>query len=190
MDTIDSGLKGGKSKRTRHVPVPAYLAEDLRALRQIQSFALRRVPEAGDRVFLSPKHRPLDSHGNPARVLLRRVLERAGIPYRDDRGRVDVDIHALRRTAGTRLLRHSVPLATVAKILGHTDVRLTVKHYEDLRIADTKRAVAGVPEVGGAAREQQPAQARRRLKSASPSVASADRPLFPQIRPHDLPAFG
>jgi integrase len=136
-----------KSKRTRHVPVPGYLVEDLRALRQVQSFALRHVPEAEDRVFLSPKHKPLDSHGNPARVVLTRLLERAGIPYHDDRGRVNVDIHALRRTAGTRLLRHAVPLASVAKVLGHTDVRLTMKHYEGLEVEDLKRAVEGVPEL-------------------------------------------
>jgi integrase len=108
------------------------------------------MPEAGDRVFLSPKHRPLDPHGNPARVLLTRLLERAGIPYLDENGRVAVDIHALRRTAGTRLARHSVPLATVSAIMGHSDVRLTARYYVDLRIADTKKAVEGVPEVGAA----------------------------------------
>jgi integrase len=147
-DVVTVRADVAKSKRTRHVPAPGYLIDDLRALRQIQSFALRRVPEAGDRVFLSPKHKPLDSHGNPARVLLTRLLERAGIPYRDERGRVTVDIHSLRRTAGTRLLRHAVPLAAVAKFLGHTDPRLTMKHYEGLEAEDLTKAVEGVPEVG------------------------------------------
>jgi hypothetical protein len=40
-----------------------------------------------------------------------------------------------------------VPLATVSAIMGHTDVRLTQRYYIDLRIADTKKAVEGVPEV-------------------------------------------
>jgi integrase len=78
-----------KSKRSRQVPVPDYLVENLRALRQIQAFALGRVPEPGDRVFLSPKQRPLDPHGNPARAVLTRLLERAGIPHLDAEGRVE-----------------------------------------------------------------------------------------------------
>jgi integrase len=115
------------------------------------------VPEPGDLVFLSPKHRPLCPHGNPARVLLGRLLDRAGIAHEDDQGRVTVDIHALRRTAVTRLARHSVPLATVSAILGHSDVRLTQRFYVDLRIADTKKAIEAVPEIGVASR---PAAAR------------------------------
>jgi integrase len=65
-----------------------------------------------------------------------------------------VDIHALRRTAGTPLARYSVPLATVSAIMGHSDVRLTQKFYIDLRVADTKRAIEGVPEVGVACRSR------------------------------------
>lgn len=140
-----------KSKRRRTVPVPGYLVEDLRALRHFQAFALGRMPGTGDRIFLSPKHKPLDPHGNPARILLTRILKQAGISYLDEEGRVAVDIHALRGSATTRLLRHGVPLATVATIMGHSDVRLTMKHYADLRIADTKKAVEGVPEIGAAA---------------------------------------
>jgi integrase len=136
-----------KSRRTRLVPVPGYLVQDLRALRQAQAFALGRIPEPGDLIFLSPKHRPLSPHGNPARVLLGRLLDRAGISHDDDRGRVSVDIHALRRTAGTRLARHAVPLATVSAIMGHSDVRLTQRYYIDLRIADTKKAIEAVPAV-------------------------------------------
>ena len=151
-----------KSKRSRQVPVPAYMIADLQALRQIQSFALGRVPEPGDRVFLSPKHRPLDPHGNPARVLLARLLERAGIPHKDENGGVNVDIHALRRTAGTRLARHGVALAITAAILGHSDVRLTQRHYTDLRIADTKKAVEGVPEVGAPTPKTEPKAAQGR----------------------------
>src|SRR5262249_56509018 len=67
-----------KSKRSRLVPVPGYLVEDLRALRQVHGFARGRLPEPGDRVFLSPKQRPLDPHGNPARAVLTRLLQRAG----------------------------------------------------------------------------------------------------------------
>jgi integrase len=136
-----------KSKRGRLVPIPSYLVEEIRAFRQLQAFVLGRVPKPSDLVFLSPKHRPLSPHGNPARILLKKLLVRAGIAYEDERGRVSVDIHALRRTAGTRLARFSVPLATVSAIMGHSDVRLTQRFYVDLRIADTKRAIEAVPAV-------------------------------------------
>jgi hypothetical protein len=35
--------------------------------------------------------------------------------------------------------------------MGHSDVRLTPRYYIDLRIAETKKAVEGVPEVGAEA---------------------------------------
>ena len=54
-------------------------------------------------------------------------------------------------TRELRLARHGVPLAQLAAILGHQDVRITARHYLDLRINDTKKAVEGVPEVGAAA---------------------------------------
>src|SRR5439155_1452843 len=87
-----------------------------------------RMPEAADRVFLSPKHRRLDPHGNPARLLLTRLLERAGISYLDENGGMIVDIHGLRRTAGTRLARHGARSQTVSAIMGHSDVRLTARY--------------------------------------------------------------
>ena len=43
--------------------------------------------------------------------------------------------HALRRTAGTRMVVSGVPVSTVAQILGHTDMEST-KRYISL---DTER---------------------------------------------------
>jgi hypothetical protein len=68
----------------------------------------------------------------------------------------------LRWTAGTR---HAVPLATVSAIMGHSDVRLTPGYYIDLRMADTKKAVEGVPEMGTtAAKSGQKAEGSRRAR--------------------------
>lgn len=154
--TVTIRAENAKSRRARIVPVPGYVMDDLKELRHICAFACGRVPESGDLVFLSPKHRTLDPHGNPARILLRRLLDRAGIGYRDEEGSVTVDIHALRRTAGTRLARHAVPLATVSAILGHSDVRLTQRFYVDLRIADTRKAIEAVPAISVAATSRAP----------------------------------
>ena len=56
-----------------------------------------------------------------------------------------LDVHALRRTANTRLLRFGVPIMTAATILGHQDPKITAKHYSELRLADTLAAVEKLP---------------------------------------------
>jgi integrase len=92
-----------------------------------------------------------------ARKLLYDVFDRAGIARKDEQGR-SLDIHALRGTAATRLLRNNVQLAHVAKLLGHQDVRLTMRHYEDLGIEDLRAEVDRMPAIGGAPK---PAKAKR-----------------------------
>lgn len=71
-----------------------------------------------------------------------RLLREAGIAAAgpEDDGR-SVDIHALRMTCASRLQRRKVPVAVVAKILGHADVRLTVRAYSDFGVDEVRRAV-------------------------------------------------
>ncbi len=118
-----------------------------------------RLPGPNDNVFLRPKGStwPANANGDSNREL-RAVLKRAGISHMDAAER-SVDVHALRVTASTRLLRHGVPVHVVARILGHKDVRLTLRHYEDLRVEDTRRAVEGIPDVCVPDREGKGAQA-------------------------------
>lgn len=138
--------ENAKTHRKREVPVPSYLVDDLRALREFQVTALGRLP---DRVFLSPKQRPLNAHGNPMRLLLSRLLARASVNHKNDDGTIAVDIHALRHTSGSRLARHGVPITTIGACLGHSSV-VTTQRYVSLRVEDTRKAVEGVPVVGAA----------------------------------------
>ncbi len=138
--------ENAKTHRRREVPVPGYLVEDLRGLRQ---FHVRALGRAADRVFLSPKQKSINAHGNPMRLLLARLLERAGIGFRNEDGSVAVDIHALRHTSGSRLARHGVPITAIAACLGHSSV-VTTQRYVSLRVEDTRRAVEGVPEIQNA----------------------------------------
>jgi hypothetical protein len=56
-----------------------------------------------------------------------------------------VDIQSLRATAATRMARNGMNAPLLAEILGHRDLRLVMKHYTDLRIADTSAAVEKLP---------------------------------------------
>src|SRR4029077_10913425 len=108
--------------------VPAYLLECFREVRRAHVVTLGRLPGPASLVFLSPQGKPLgDRNQTNALKLFDKILEEAKIPKRDEQKR-SLDIHALRGTAATRMLRHGVSLPLVAQILGHSDVRLTMKH--------------------------------------------------------------
>jgi integrase len=136
-----------KGRRSRRVPVAAELIATFREVKAANARTTGRIPEPGDHVFLSPLGSPwADLNSSNARKLLYDVFDRAGIAKKDEQGR-SLDIHALRGTAATRLLRNNVQLAHVAKLLGHQDVRLTMRHYEDLGIEDLRAEVDRVPAV-------------------------------------------
>jgi integrase len=57
-----------------------------------------------------------------------------------------IGFHALRHTYGSRLAMRGVPMAVIAAQLGHSDTRMTERHYAHLApsfIADTVRAAFG-----------------------------------------------
>lgn len=119
-----------KGRRGRKIPISPALA-----------LAISKSP-TDDPIFRDPKGRPWtrDRH-RLARDWFLRTLARARIELvdADHRG---LDIHALRVTACTRMLRRGVALEAVAKILGHRDVRLTARVYADLGVEDLRREAA------------------------------------------------
>lgn len=72
--------------------------------------------------------------------IFNRDLEFAGIPKADDQGRV-IDIHALRMSLGTNLLRNGVPLLNVQKIMRHSTPTLTANLYTDVSLLDLHGAM-------------------------------------------------
>jgi hypothetical protein len=75
-----------------------------------------------------------------------RDCERAGIERFDAEGQVDR--HALGRTTfGTRLANSGVMPQMASKLMRHTDVKITMKHYTKLCLHDEARAVAGLPQI-------------------------------------------
>ena len=69
-----------------------------------------------------------------------RDCERAGIDRYDGEGR-QLDRHALRTTLGTHLALAGVLPQQAMRVMGHSDVRITMKHYTALRLSDTAKAI-------------------------------------------------
>ncbi|MGH7226201.1 MAG: tyrosine-type recombinase/integrase, partial [Gemmataceae bacterium] len=76
--------------------------------------------------------------------ILNRDLKLAGIPKRDDRGRV-IDVHALRHTLGTLLSKGGVAPRTAQKVMRHSKIDLTMTVYTDPRLLDVRAALDALP---------------------------------------------
>ncbi len=77
-------------------------------------------------------------------MMLRRDLEAAGIPYRDDEGRV-LDFHSLRHTFGTNLARAGVAPKVAQELMRHSDINLTMGTYTHVGLYDLNAAVESLP---------------------------------------------
>jgi len=142
---LDAGIT--KSKRNDDLPIQSDL---LRALRAYKPSDAR----ADERLFAT----------KPTRITWLRDLRNAGIihfngpiattpwhkkkgvkrgtaeDYRDDRGRV-LGRQCLRKTFGTHLAAVEPNISIVAKLMRHSDPRLTLSLYEDARLLDLAGAV-------------------------------------------------
>ena len=76
-------------------------------------------------------------------LMVKKDLERAGIPYRTDDG--IADFHAAgRHTHITELLRNGVSLPEARELARHSDIRMTMK-YTHIGIDDQAKAVSRLP---------------------------------------------
>ena len=64
--------------------------------------------------------------------MIRRDLDEAGIPYRDDAGRV-ADFHSLRHTFITNLARGGVHPKVAQALARHSTITLTMDRYSHTR---------------------------------------------------------
>jgi integrase len=138
--TVTLRAETTKTRRARPLPLPPFLAETLAQLREKRLRATGRAPLPVERVFLGPEGRALSKPSNNAMRVFDRLLEAAGIERQDAHGR-SLDIHALRHTAATRLVRTGAPLAVTQRVLGHSDPKLTARVYTHLGAEDLRGAV-------------------------------------------------
>ncbi len=130
-------------------PLPVPLVADL------QGFVADRP--AGVPVFLLPD--------KPA-MMLKADLEDAGIPYRDDAGRV-ADFHALRHTFITNLARGGVHPKDAQQLARHSSITLTMDRYSHTVVGEVAGALANLPDLSN----RDPATERRRATGTDVAAA-------------------
>ena len=80
----------------------------------------------------------------PAYQTFRRDLDVAGIPHKDEIGRV-VDFHAFRKTWQTLGVKYGLSQRVAQELLGHSDANLTAKAYTDVPSLEMHSEVAKMP---------------------------------------------
>lgn len=104
---------------------------------------LLRLRPAG----IDPLSKPFRHHV-PRIETVRKDLEHAGIPLRDDLGR-RVDFHSLRMTFGTTLLANGVHPIVVKELMRHSDLKLTTNLYNDSSQLPLAQGVGALPSIAG-----------------------------------------
>lgn len=118
-----------KTKRGRDVMISADLMAELIALRGIH-----KATGLSGHVFRTPKGATWKKPFSNALRILKRMLVAAGVATDTH----EVDVHALRTTVATDLIRGGVPTTVVASVLGHADLRTLQRHYNKLRPQETR----------------------------------------------------
>ena len=101
------------------------------------------------------QHKPADSkaddlvlvNGVPNMKEVRKDLEKAGIPFLDERGR-RMDYHALRTTFVTRLSIMKVHPRMAMELARHSDLKLTMKNYTDVGQLPLREIMDTIPGFG------------------------------------------
>lgn len=132
----DSGtvqFRKTKNGRPRHVP----LSDE-----GVEFFKRQTAGRKGDELLLAHASGEQWGESHQARPM-REACERAKIAPA-------VSFHDLRNTYGALLAMEATPIKVIAELLGHTDTRITEKHYAHLSnsyVADTLRK--NLPRFGG-----------------------------------------
>ncbi len=123
-------VRDGKGGKARTVPVSESLARALREGAHTDNQDSREDGRGGAGVGMEERVlRVRDDR--QARLRLRRLTVAAGVPYRG--------YHALRHYCGTRLMRDTGDLDTVARVLGHSSIE-TARVYAKWSDAGAKSA--------------------------------------------------
>jgi integrase len=128
----DSGtlrVRSAKSGKPRHIVLTQEGRDFVAQLAVGRPGSARLFPRGSGKPWrISEQQRPLEMASKAARI------------------DPAVNFHALRHTYASRLAMRGVPLAVIAKQLGHADTRMVEKHYGHLApsyVAETVRAAFG-----------------------------------------------
>jgi len=131
LAAFDPSTGDQEVKTANHLilPVVLTLAEELR------QWIMETGKQPADPVFSVPTLRTFKGD-----------MKRAGVPYRDARGRT-ADFHSLRRSTGTMLAVANVPPKEAQSYMRHSDIRLTLQVYADAGIVGMGNAVDAMSKV-------------------------------------------
>ncbi len=146
-----------KTRRMRVIPLTPSLTATLRSLKVLHQAVLGRLPSVQDFIFLSPEGEPWLKYTTNCMRIFDRLLERAKIAKVDVTG-AKLDLHALRHTAGTRLVRVGVSIVHAQKLLGHADPKTTARIYAHLEVEDLRAAVRAAGSVSPSRQLKEAAQ--------------------------------
>jgi integrase len=168
-----------KNREGNTVPIRDDLADDLRQwladkLAYLQAEALRTGAPIPARL---PPDTPVFRVPHKLCKILNRDLRLAGIPKRDDRGRV-LDVHALRHTFGTLLSKGGVAPRTAQAAMRHSKIDLTMTVYTDPKLLDVRGALDALP-----ALPLQGDQAEGETVRATGTDSTLARTLAPTLAP-------
>jgi integrase len=107
----------GKMGKRRSIPINDVLYDVLYALRGVRKGLM--FPDYG---------------GNQVSMKFRRLAKKVDLPE-------GISLHSLRATFGSTLINKGVDIYTVSKLLGHSSVKVTEKHYLALDPAHVKAAI-------------------------------------------------
>lgn len=136
--------EGSKSRKEWIVPIPKWLALQLRVLHTQANAQLGQPPELTDQVFCLPLHAV-----QPARFkVMRMTEEHLSSAFRSLSKHLGYTIspHRVRHTSATVMLARSNNLKAVCDFLGHSDINLTANTYVHPSLTTLRRAQRMMPE--------------------------------------------
>mgnify|MGYP000272674989 CR=1 FL=1 len=137
VDAEHGAVTSPKHGKTRQVPLSGALAAALSQLRKRGLWVVSTDDGGilGYRVALRTLHK---------------IYVQAGVPVPVSDAGVTMPWHALRHTFGTDLAGRGVPLPTLMELMGHTDIKTTMRYVTVTN--DQKRAAIAL--LGGSERQQ------------------------------------
>jgi integrase len=121
--------RGTKNRKRADLPLHPELVTELKRIKPADA-------QPTDFVF--------SNQNLPSMHMVRKHLEKAGIPYKDEDGR-QFDFHALRHTLATNLAKSNVQPRVAMEMMRHSDIRLTLKTYTDSTRLPLMAALDGLP---------------------------------------------
>lgn len=136
-----------KNGHTDTVPIHPQLQAELERLPGEHARVNGRLPSATTPVFLAPNGGPWHRISAPFHTQLMRLYKLAGIPRRDDRGRV-ANVHTLRHTFVTRCARAGLSPQKTARLSRHRTIEVVARVYTHLEEEDAREAIECLQSIG------------------------------------------